>query len=113
MDKKLARQQEVRVRKNAPLALGIICVLWLTLAGYVYFVDPTARLAVIGFVVIFYLAGSFTLAIITTNTKRGLRVGAGLTIFLLLRYFGVGNIVSFILLVGVIAAIEYYFSQKM
>lgn len=86
--------------------------MWFGMLAYLYFVDPTATLAVVGFFTLTYVTLSFTIATLVGHTQRGFRIGAGLTAFLVLRYFGIGNLVNFFLLVGVMIAVECYFAQK-
>jgi hypothetical protein len=45
------------------------------------------------------------------NTKRGLVTTCGITLFLILRYFGLGNILNFILIMGVAISLEMYWSR--
>ena len=50
----------------------------------------------------------FTTALIIGNSRKGLIVALTLTIFTLFRLFGIGNILNFLLLVGLGIIIESY-----
>jgi hypothetical protein len=46
------------------------------------------------------------------NTRRGLISSGSLTLFLILRYFGIGNLINFLLIFGLAIATEVYFSKN-
>lgn len=113
--KKLARQakaeKSVRKRKNFLPTLFITALFWSLIGFIVYFVDPeTIGIVPLMFVLAFF-AQLFTFALLTENTRRGLLITLVTTIFLILRYFEVGNILNFALLVGVAITVEIYFTR--
>lgn len=63
------------------------------------------------FLIIFFPASFFTLAVILADSKRGLLGAVGLSGFLLLRVLKLGNVLNLLLLVGILVAIERYFSD--
>lgn len=99
-------------RKNYFLTFLLTIFFWLLLAVYVYFVDPQSPFAVPGFMTIFFLAFLFLSSIIFTGLTHGLIATIALEVFLLLRLFGVGNILNFLLLLGVAIALDIYFWRK-
>jgi hypothetical protein len=92
--------------------LLITILLWLAIAGLVYFIDPGTFGAVPLFFAGLFMALLFTFSLIFANSRRGIVTAIALTFFLLLMYFGVGNILNLILIVAIAVCIELYFSLK-
>src|SRR3989338_11715455 len=63
------------------------------------------------FFVILLLALFFSLSIIFANKRRGIISSLVIEIFLLLRYFDIGNLINLLLLAGVAVAFEFYFTK--
>lgn len=101
-------QKKLR-RKNFLPALIVTIFLWLSLGGIIYFIDPDVWGVKIIFFVLCFLACLFTFSTIFANTRRGTLTALGLTVFLILRYFGIGNILNFLLIAGILVATEIYF----
>lgn len=83
----------------------------------VYFVDPIMvrdllipNLYLPFFLVLFF-ALFFTLAIIFINSRKGLLFALAIVLFLILRLFGLGNILNAILIFGLLIALNYYFTH--
>ncbi|OGM15847.1 hypothetical protein A2V56_05440 [Candidatus Woesebacteria bacterium RBG_19FT_COMBO_42_9] len=110
--RKDARQKEVKLRKNFFPTLLITIVLWTLLAGLIYFVDPFALGAIPAFFILVFLALLFTFSFLFVSTRRGVIFAVAITIFLILRYFGVGNVLNLLLIIGVLIALEIYFLRK-
>lgn len=106
------RIEELRRRKNFLPTLIITIILWLILAGIVYFIDPQQMIAIPLFFLITFLAILFTASLLFANRRRGLLTSLVIMLFLILRYFGVGNMLNAILLVGIAVAFEIYASRK-
>ncbi len=106
--KKDIRKEQIRKRKNFLPTLIITIFLWLLLSGVIYFVEPDSFGAMPLFFLITFLALLFTFATVFANTRRGAITAAGLTIFLFLRYLGVGNIINLLLIAGLGITIELY-----
>lgn len=106
------RKREIKLRKNFLPALVITLFLWTTIAFIVYFVDPFSYGATLLFFLTIFSALLFTFSLFFANTRRGLITALGLTTFLILRYLGIGNIVNFLLLLGLGIAIEMYFLRN-
>lgn len=108
----MKRQKEAKLRRNLASSLTIIVLLWLSLASFIYFVDPKITLAIPALFIIVFLALFFTTSTLLINTRRGLILSSALTLFLLLRYFGIGNLLNFLFLAALATTAEYYFWQK-
>jgi hypothetical protein len=111
MKKELRQQQAVR-RKNFLPTLLVTIFLWLLVAGIIYFIDPHTFGVLPLFFVLILIAFLFSFSIIFSHTRRGFLAALGLTLFIILRYFGVGNILNLLLISGVIIALEIYFTRK-
>ena len=59
-----------------------------------------------------FFALFFTLAVIFGNSRRGFLVSFGISLFLFLRPFGLGNLLNFLLLAGVTILFDQYFTKK-
>ena len=82
------------------------------LGGLVYFVDPSSTGAVPAFFILVFLALLFTFSILLANSLLGVVYSLGLTFFVVLRYFGVGNIVDFLLILGVLGVFTIIYFRK-
>ncbi|MDP3994598.1 MAG: hypothetical protein Q8P91_02110 [bacterium] len=109
--KKDIRHKQILKRKNFFPTLLITVLLWLLLAGLVFFVDPEDFFVIPTFFFVFFLAFLFSFSIIFSNTRRGLVAALGLILFLILRFFGVGNILNLILIIAILVCFELYFSR--
>ncbi|OGM18664.1 hypothetical protein A2686_04325 [Candidatus Woesebacteria bacterium RIFCSPHIGHO2_01_FULL_38_10] len=107
-----ARKKEIKLRKNFFPAMLLTILLWLGVVFIIYFVNPSDLGAVQLFFIISFLASLFTFSTLLANTRRGLLIAIGLTIFLVLRYLGVGNILNLLLILGLTITTEIYFSKK-
>lgn len=94
----------------------LIVTLWTLLGLLLYFVEPALIKDILipgvylPFFLIFFPAGWLTLAIIWGNGRRGLLTAVGLTIFLLLRIFQLGNALNLVLILGILIAVDRYFN---
>jgi uncharacterized membrane protein len=112
MIRKEIRQQKIKLRKNFLPILVVIFVLWGLLGLMLVFSDPEASGVLLLFFGLFFLATLFSLATLLSNTRRGVIAACALTFFLALRYFGVGSILNFSLIVGIAVACEIYFLKR-
>ena len=99
-------------RKNFFPTLVLIFFNWALVGLIVYFIEPDTFAIVPLFFVIIFFALLFTLATFFSNTKRGLIYCSFLTTFLILRSFGVGNLLNLLLLSGSAISIDYYLSRN-
>ena len=105
------RKAQVLKRKNFLPTLLITILLWLLLGGLVYFVDPGSFSAIPAFFVLFFTVLLFTFSLLFADSRRGLISSISLTLFCLLAYLGVGNILNLILIVAIAVCIEIYLSR--
>jgi len=106
------RKKQIRLRRNFfPLLLETI-FLWGLVFLIVFFIDPYGFAAIPLFLTFFSLSVFLTFSIVFANSRRGLIASFALTIFLLLRYFGIGNILNLLLIMGVGIAVELYVASR-
>ncbi len=107
-----ARKKEITSRKNFLPTMLAIFILWFGIFFIIYFLDPFSFGVIPLFFIVLFFALLFSFSMLFANTRRGLLSASGMTIFLLLRYFGVGNFLNLILIVGLSATIEVYFVKS-
>ena len=101
-------------RKNYLPTLILIAVLWSLIAAIVVYVEPELVRDVIvpglylPFFLLFLPASFFTLAVILANTRRGFLVALGLTGYLMLRVYQLGNVLNLLLIAGIVIAVDRY-----
>ncbi len=100
------------MRKNILPSAVITILLWIAVATIVFFVDPSKTGAVVVFITTLFFTLFFTLSILFVSSKRGLIAASGLGIFIILRYFGLGNILNFFLIAGICIAVGIYTDKK-
>lgn len=111
-NKKARKKKEARrKRKNFLPTLFVTILLWAALAFEVFFIEPSGFGTLPLFFALFFLAAIFTFSTLFLNTRRGFVIALGALVFLVLRYFGVGNIVNLLLLTGIVIAIEVFFAK--
>jgi hypothetical protein len=110
--KRKNRQQQVLKRKNFLPTLLITILLWGLLGALVYFIDPSTFAAVPLFFVLIFSCLLFTFSLVFAGGRRGLIGSIAITLFLVLAYLGVGNILNLILIIAIAVAVELYFSHK-
>jgi len=101
----------VRGRKNSLPSIFLTLALWASLAFQIFFVQPQTSLYP-SFFINFFLVLFLTITLIFKSRRRGLVWAACVTIFLLLRLFGLGGWINFILIAGIVFALESYFTKK-
>ncbi len=109
--RKKSHQEQALKRKNFFPTLLVTVLLWALLGGLVYFVDPGTFGVVPLFFITFFVATLFTFSLIFASSRRGLLISISLSLFSILMYLGVGNILNFILIVAIAVCIELYFSR--
>lgn len=107
-----ARLKEVKLRKNFLPTLLVAILLWLGVVSIIYFVEPDTFGIFTVFFFLVFLALLFTLSLLFAHTRRGALIAVGLTLFLILRYLGIGNILNFLLILGIAVTVELYFLKK-
>ena len=105
------RQAQILKRKNFLPTLVLTLLLWIATVFLIYAVDPFSLGAIPGFFGMIFLSLLFTFALLFSNSRRGFIAATALSMFLFLRYLGIGNILNFLLLAGIAIAIELYFNR--
>ena len=103
--------QKLKRRNFLPTLLFTI-LLWILLAGLIYFVDPNSFAAIPVFFVLLFTALLFTFSLLFTSTRRGLIVSIALSLYAVLAYLGVGNVLNLLLIVAIAVCVELYFKTK-
>lgn len=112
VNKQKIRQENRKKRKNFLPTFLLTVLLWLSLFFLVSFVDPNTLGVIPLFFFLIFFAFLFSFATLLANSRRGLSISVFLTLFLILRYFGIGNILNFLLLLGLLITSEIYFLKN-
>ncbi len=101
-------------RKNYLPTLVLIVVLWSLLLSMITYVEPELIKDILvpglylPFFLLFLPASFFSLAVFLANTRRGFLVSLGLTGYLVLRVYELGNVLNLLLIIGIVVAIDRY-----
>lgn len=106
------RKKEAKLRRIFFPNLIVSLVLWAAIGLIVYFVDPSTFAIIPIFFPLLFFALLLTFALIFANSRRGLVAATSLILFLILSYFGIGNILNFLLILGLAITIEIYFLKN-
>jgi len=109
---KKERKEKIKRRKNFFASFLLIILLWLLMGLFVYFVNPDVFIAKIVFFVFLFATLVFTFSFAFTSTRRGVLAASTVTMFLILRLLGVGNVINLILLTGLVVCIDYYLTHS-
>lgn len=110
--KKELRKQAILKRKNFLPSLILTIILWIALGAVTYFVDPQTFGAIYLFFLLVFFSLLFTFSLILGSTRRGLILSVSLTLFLILRYFGIGNILNLVLILALGLVAELYLAHS-
>lgn len=77
----------------------------------VLFIPPDTFGAMPAFFILTLLVIFFPASLVFANSRRGFLLAFGVVFFLILRLFGIGNVLNLLLLSGILLAIEYYLSR--
>lgn len=102
------RKQIILKRKNFLPSLVITIVLFMFLVSTVFFLDPGESFSVVLFFILTFLFLIFLMSLVLGDKRRGLIYSSLVTVFILLRYYGVGNILNLLLIVGLGIVSETY-----
>ena len=86
--------------------------LWLLTFALIYFVEPDIPFVIPLFFLLVFLAFLFTFSTALANSRRGLVLSSAVTVFLFLRFLGVGNIINLLLIAGIVISLEVYSYKK-
>lgn len=108
----IIRKKETKFRRSFLPTFIITVLLWTGAFGIVYFIDPHKKGAIPLFFLVVLFALFFTLSIVFMNSRRGFLASGAVTLFIILRYFGLGNLLNLFLIGGISIALEIYFSKQ-
>ncbi len=113
MHKEIRKEMILR-RKNFLPSLIIILVLFLSLIAIINFTDPASQIFILLLFINIFLFLFFLFALIFANSRRGLIASTCITLFLIFRLFGIGNVLNAILIacLGIIAEIYAGFTKR-
>lgn len=109
---KKRRKSQILKRKNFLPTLLLTILLWGLLCGLIYFIDPDTFAAVPFFFVLIFSCLLFTFSLVFAGGRRGLIGSIAITLFLILAYLGIGNILNLLLIVAIAIAIEIYLARS-
>ncbi len=107
----MATKEKLLKRKNFFAAAVIAFMLWIVWIFIFFFVPPERFSLPLIFIFVTFLTILFTGSLLFASTRRGLLLSLGVVIFMLLRYFEIGNYLNLILLSGILLSIEYYLTK--
>lgn len=110
--KRELRKQAILKRKNFLPSLIFTIILWAGLGVVTYFVDPQTFGAIYLFFLLVFFSLLFTFSLILGSSRRGLILSISLTLFLILRYFGIGNILNLVLILALGLVAELYLARS-
>ena len=91
------------------LSVIFILSIWILIF---FFVPPEAPLAPLAFLTITSLGIFFLVSLIFKNTKRGILSSVLVLLLMLMNYYGAGNYLNAILLLGVFLSLDFYLSKR-
>lgn len=77
-----------------------------------FFVPPESPLAPLAFLAITSLVVFFLVSIAFKNTRRGILSSVLVLLLMLMNYYGAGNYLNAILLLGVFLSLDFYLSKR-
>lgn len=111
VSRRLEIKERTKHRKNFLPAL-ILDLLLVVVWGIVFFfVPPETPFIPLVFLILTGLLILFTGALLLGNSRRGVLASVGVVVFLVLGYFGAGNWINLVLIIGLLLTLEYYLSR--
>jgi hypothetical protein len=109
--KRKNRKAQVLKRKNFLPTLLITVLMWILLGGLVYFIDPDTFMAIPLFFILLFSTILFTSSLLFASSRRGIITSLSLSLFTILAYLGVGNILNLALIVAIAVCVEIYLAR--
>ena len=109
---KQKRQEQINRRKNFLPTFIISLLLFILLCLEIYFVPPDSFLAIFLFFLLLFFLLLFFFSILFSSKREGFLISLSACFFALLRYFGIGNILNFLLITAIAIAFEVYFIKN-
>jgi hypothetical protein len=107
----MATKERIKIRKNFLPTVLVTIFFWICWGLIFYLVPPETFLMPLVFIVLTFFAVLFPSALIFANTRRGMFAASYITLIMILNYLDLGNILNFLLLLGLFIALEYYFTN--
>jgi hypothetical protein len=111
MEVKRRRKLELKERKNYLPTVLITVGLWLSVIAFIFFADPQAMWSIPIFLLLVFSSITFTFSVVLGNTRRGILIAMAITIILGLRIVNMATAINVVLLLGALAAFEFYYSR--
>ncbi|OGY09943.1 MAG: hypothetical protein A2782_04545 [Candidatus Blackburnbacteria bacterium RIFCSPHIGHO2_01_FULL_43_15b] len=110
----MEKKAQERIRRNRnflpALILGLIFLsLWLLMF---FFVLPEGLFLILVFLILLFFWLFFISSLLLGNTRLGLFLGTGVLIFLGISYYGAGTWLNFLLIAGILIALEYTIATR-
>lgn len=85
---------------------------WLLLGSLIYFVNPDVLKSIwyAPFWILIWISSTWSISLILGKVARGALYGTAVVIFFALRFFGIGNMLNVLLLLGIAFIGDLYFS---
>lgn len=109
---KQKRKKTIKERKNILPAFFAMLSLWSILFFIVYMLDPSNPFILVLFFVTLFPACFVTFSLIFAEKTRSFLITSGISVFLLLRLFSLGNIINLFLLSGLVVSLDLYIKSK-
>jgi len=103
---------KIKRRKNFLPALILTLIFWGGLGWLVYAFPPESFWLIVSFYLLLFGAVFFTIALSFANSKVGLIGALWVLLFLLMRYFKIGNLLNLSLLTIIFLLLSVYFYKS-
>ena len=110
--KLLSRKKEIKFRKNFFLIFILNLISVTSLIYIILFVEPESFMAIPMFFLLVFIFLYFTFLIVFTHPRKSLIFACSVTLFIFLRYIGVGNLLNFTIISGLTFIFITYISGK-
>lgn len=99
-------------KRSLMFPLFIALVSWALLGLLVYFVNPDVLKPIwyAPFWILLWISSTWSISLILGKVARGAFYGTAVVIFFALRFFGIGNMLNVLLLLGIAFIGDLYFS---
>lgn len=110
--------RRTRIKKRFEWLVFFAAISWCAIGGMVYWVDPelikdfVLPESYLPMMILVALGVFFLLSILFLSSKRAMRWTLATVMFVYLRIWGVGNWMNLVLLIGLMACIEWYLSRS-
>ena len=109
MARKEITRKKIRNRKGYLPSFLTTLFLWFLIFFIIFFIDPATVLIIPVVLLLIFLAIFLTVSISLSNNRVGLITALGIITFAILRYWGIGNAINLLLIIGLSTAAEFYF----